>query len=596
MAVHSLKALTLRACAAFASLLAASSYAAPPGLVAHWTFDEPDNPCHDESNDRNDGSFFGGGRTTVGRYGFGLQCDGQDDGVLVPNANSLQATDGVTVSAWIWGQLDSYYFANRTVARKGNSFYLAVSASNVYARVYNGKWRIARGATFLGSSTWHHIAMTWDRFDGGTGADISEMDGLRPLGPAAVAFGGPDEWDQSFREIGNALYTPDDPDPESKYKLWYSGFSGNYEQSLVWAGLATSPDGVHWTRRGKVTEHPLEDPYVVRVDGTYYLFAEDKALYPSAGIRRYQSLDGMNWTDDGVILSTRPSPSWESQDVSSPCVIVEDGVWYLLYEARGSGNPGSIGLVTSTDGLNWVRSLADPVLRPSPGTGWDSNSIIPDDIYKQNGVYYFIYHGTQNGRVGTRTGIVTSTDMQHWTRPTPDPVDWHETVTLLKNIDGPPVYFAVDTGGIVRFTAVKANHIRLYVDGVEDGYLERDDAENAPIVRDSISMGLGIAPVGNPFPFVGVIDDVRVYNRALSPGEVAQLYQNIQRGDLNCDGSVNNFDIDAFVMAITDPVGYAAAYPDCDYNAADVNVDGNVNNFDIDAFVRVITGIGFDPP
>jgi hypothetical protein len=61
-------------------------------------------------------------------------------------------------------------------------------------------------------------------------------------------------------------------------------------------------------------------------------------------------------------------------------------------------------------------------------------------------------------------------------------------------------------------------------------------------------------------------------------------------GDLNCDGTINNFDIDPFVLALSDPAGYAAAYPTCDINAADVNGDGAVNNFDFDPFVALISG------
>ena len=61
-------------------------------------------------------------------------------------------------------------------------------------------------------------------------------------------------------------------------------------------------------------------------------------------------------------------------------------------------------------------------------------------------------------------------------------------------------------------------------------------------------------------------------------------------GDLNCDGLVNSFDIDPFVLAVSDPVAYAEAYPDCDYMLADVNNDGLVNSFDIDPFVILLTG------
>lgn len=62
------------------------------------------------------------------------------------------------------------------------------------------------------------------------------------------------------------------------------------------------------------------------------------------------------------------------------------------------------------------------------------------------------------------------------------------------------------------------------------------------------------------------------------------------RGDVNCDGLINNFDIDPFVLALTDPTAYAAAFPSCAVILADVNRDGAVNNFDIDAFVGRLTG------
>ena len=61
-------------------------------------------------------------------------------------------------------------------------------------------------------------------------------------------------------------------------------------------------------------------------------------------------------------------------------------------------------------------------------------------------------------------------------------------------------------------------------------------------------------------------------------------------GDMNCDDLVNSFDIDPFVLALTDPAGYAAAYPACDLLNGDINEDGLVNSFDIDPFVDLLTG------
>lgn len=62
-------------------------------------------------------------------------------------------------------------------------------------------------------------------------------------------------------------------------------------------------------------------------------------------------------------------------------------------------------------------------------------------------------------------------------------------------------------------------------------------------------------------------------------------------GDFNGDGLVDNFDIDAFVTALTDPETYALNFPEVPLDeVSDINGDGEFNNFDIDAFVALLTG------
>jgi hypothetical protein len=60
------------------------------------------------------------------------------------------------------------------------------------------------------------------------------------------------------------------------------------------------------------------------------------------------------------------------------------------------------------------------------------------------------------------------------------------------------------------------------------------------------------------------------------------------RADMNCDGAVNNFDIDPFMLALTDPDSFNA----CNIVNADVNADGAINNFDIDPFVICLVNGG----
>ena len=60
------------------------------------------------------------------------------------------------------------------------------------------------------------------------------------------------------------------------------------------------------------------------------------------------------------------------------------------------------------------------------------------------------------------------------------------------------------------------------------------------------------------------------------------------RGDLNCDGVVNAFDIEPFLLALFDPDEYSNQYPDCDINLADINGDGTVDAFDIEPFLDLL--------
>jgi hypothetical protein len=63
-------------------------------------------------------------------------------------------------------------------------------------------------------------------------------------------------------------------------------------------------------------------------------------------------------------------------------------------------------------------------------------------------------------------------------------------------------------------------------------------------------------------------------------------------GDANCDGLVNAFDIDAFVLALTNPSAWIAQYgADCDILCTcDCDGSGEINAFDIDPFVDILTG------
>jgi hypothetical protein len=59
-------------------------------------------------------------------------------------------------------------------------------------------------------------------------------------------------------------------------------------------------------------------------------------------------------------------------------------------------------------------------------------------------------------------------------------------------------------------------------------------------------------------------------------------------GDMNCDGQINFGDVNAFVLAVSNPAGYAAAYPNCNILNGDINGDGLVDYGDVNAFVALL--------
>ena len=64
----------------------------------------------------------------------------------------------------------------------------------------------------------------------------------------------------------------------------------------------------------------------------------------------------------------------------------------------------------------------------------------------------------------------------------------------------------------------------------------------------------------------------------------------IVRGDLNCDGVVDVYDIDAFVCRLCHPERYLVEYAGCIAENGDVNGDGVVDFADINPFVDLIVG------
>ncbi len=144
-----------------------------------------------------------------------------------------------------------------------------------------------------------------------------------------------------------------------------------------------------------------------------------------------------------------------------------------------------------------------------------------------------------------------------------------------------------------------------------DRYQGGDTQQHGPPVLDE-AFRYTFDPMGNRITYTGGQQPQATYtantlnqytqsNLPTTPTPLIQSYEydedgNLQHawltGDMNCDGSADFDDINAFVDAVSFPETYEQEYPHCDRMNGDIDGDGDVTFGDINAFVDLLTGSG----
>jgi hypothetical protein len=145
------------------------SNAAGAGPVAAYGFEETSgSSTNDQTSNNNDGTLSGPTRT-AGRYGNGLQFDGNNDLVAVNDSNSLDLTNGMTLEAWVRPSNAPSGFRTIINKRRGSSSYAyqltaaSTTSNRPGTRIYvNNGSRDLTGGTQLTANTWVHLAATYD--------------------------------------------------------------------------------------------------------------------------------------------------------------------------------------------------------------------------------------------------------------------------------------------------------------------------------------------------------------------------------------------------------------------------------------------------
>lgn len=151
-----------------------------------------------------------------------------------------------------------------------------------------------------------------------------------------------------------------------------------------------------------------------------YYIADDRGR-PGIGLAR--SRDGIRFDNAGLVLGVGNTPQ-NNRMRSFPGVWYDGpGRWYLVFEMSGTGNPGSVGLATSTDGVNWVT---DPQAILVSRDQWERNNVGTPSLWKEGHTWYLFYHGF--GRSGNggpddcQVGVAYGSDLRNLKRHSGNPI------------------------------------------------------------------------------------------------------------------------------------------------------------------------------
>lgn len=236
--------------------------------------------------------------------------------------------------------------------------------------------------------------------------------------PASPVLGGP--------ELGTCFDVNVIPDGSARYNMY---FSWRPKKAIA---LSRSEDGVKWTDPEIVLEYDetsgwednLNRSCTVFYDGCYHMWYTGQARgYSKIGYAISQ--DGIHFTrvqKDPVLV---PTYNYEGYSVMNPYVLRDEdrGVWRMWYSSGETYEPNFLCYAESEDGLNWTRSLLNPIFVAGNGDVWDKDRIggcevhqLPDGDFA---LFYIGYSDINTARIGA---AISHDGVTQWKRLKANPL------------------------------------------------------------------------------------------------------------------------------------------------------------------------------
>lgn len=462
------------------------------GLQGWWTFDGQHigDTIEDSSINNGNGYFIGGATSsakTRGRLGQALQFDGVDDWASIDVDISLMGdSDEKTHSLWFY----PHDVQSRQVlweqGGSTNGVNLYLDGGTLYTRAWSGTkgWsNDLQVSTSISANEWYHVALSLDA----TGDSMTSYLNGASIGTDTKTDGSQLNY-QGADDAGVGA--------QNNSTRYHDGNDGTSGSSHFFDGVIDDP---------RQYDRALSADEIQRI----YNATRPSHVNTSQNDRLTDGLVGM-WSFDG------PDIDWSTNTAT---------------DASGNGNDGTI---------NGAKAGIGKIGQALEFDGVDDYVEDSDaENYLNNLTELTVSVWVQSNVIGTDNGIIYA--------KTPDGSD---TILSLRYDDagadgGGDDVIKVGIGGDLNESTSRyesANNVQttewqhlvvtwkgneapvLYIDGEKDSPTFTDSQGSSISDVTTLLIGRG-AKYTNPGGWDGSIDNVRIYNRALSEQEVKQLYR-----------------------------------------------------------------------
>jgi len=182
-----------------------------------------------------------------------------------------------------------------------------------------------------------------------------------------LQLGTPGDWDSNI-----PIFYPDCVIKDNGiYKMYYTGSLGSFPFIVAQFGLATSTDGINWTK--------YDDP----------------------------STTDPPYANSDPVLTVGDSTEWDAMHLKGASVRITDKGYEMWYSGLATLAPQQwLGYATSTDGINWTKWPTNPIVDSCPS--WGDWGYTPGTVLKYDGNYHMWYASFNSAGDNPRIGYMTA--------------------------------------------------------------------------------------------------------------------------------------------------------------------------------------------